>query len=408
LLSESLSSWQLETLKLADVTENRPLSTLGPYLFEKLGFVQDYGLDQRKLAQFFVEIERGYSDANPYHNRSHAASVMHAMYALLEHGGIGRISVAAFQDGEAPSNGSSRLEMMACLLAAAIHDYEHPGFTNDFLIKTSEDRALLYNDKSVNEHHHVAAAFAVMQHSDFNFLANLPVDDYRRLRSLIIDLVLGTDMVNHGSLVKSFSEELDASTASTGSLSRKGGVLLLQIAMKCADLGHLALDWTLHLKWVTLLEAEFFAQGDEEKHRGLPVSFLMDREKPGASKSQVGFFDFVVLPLFQALARAAPAASDALHTVTDNYQRWNALETTGVAGGNAGGELAPRSASPLKVSPSSEERSAAPSTDEEDDISTRATFAFGPEICTSVPKRSGRARLSCCYNVSVNSAELVA
>jgi hypothetical protein len=135
---------------------------------------------------------------------------------------------------------------------------------------------------------------------------------------------------------------------------------------------------------------------------------LMDREKPGASKSQVGFFDFVVLPLFQALARAAPAASDALHTVTDNYQRWNALETTGVAGGNAGGELAPRSASPLKVSPSSEERSAAPSTDEEDDISTRATFAFGPEICTSVPKRSGRARLSCCYTVSVNSAELVA
>jgi hypothetical protein len=50
LLSESLSSWQLDTLKLADVTENRPLSTLGPYLFEKLGFVQDYGIDHMYLA----------------------------------------------------------------------------------------------------------------------------------------------------------------------------------------------------------------------------------------------------------------------------------------------------------------------------------------------------------------------
>ena len=41
-------------------------------------------------------------------------------------------------------------------------------------------------------------------------------------------------------------------------------------------------------RWVSLLEEELFGQGDEEKARGLPVSPLFDREKPGVTKSQVG------------------------------------------------------------------------------------------------------------------------
>jgi hypothetical protein len=39
---------------------------------------------------------------------------------------------------------------------------------------------------------------------------------------------------------------------------------------------------------------EFFRQGDKEKELGLPISPLFDRAKQGVSKSQIGFFDFVV------------------------------------------------------------------------------------------------------------------
>jgi hypothetical protein len=376
MLSEALTAWHLDTVALANATNNKPLSTLGVHLFDRLGLARHYNLDLEKFANFFAEIERGYDDANPYHNRSHAASVMHVMFTLLEHGGIGRICAATLHEGDAPFDESGRFEMMAALLAAAMHDYDHRGLTNDFLVKTSDERALLYNDQAVNEHHHVAAAFAVMQRPECNFLVNFPADEYRRLRSLIIDLVLGTDMANHGSLVKSFSEELDASSSRPS--SKKGCVLLLQIAMKCADLGHLALDWALHLEWVGRLEAGFFAQGDKEKQLGLPVSFLMDRENPGASKSQVGFFDFVVLPLFQALARAAPAASDVLHSVTDNYQRWRDLESSGETNGDAAEKRALRSQSSLTVSFA-------------EDIAM-STIHYGQEICTAGRKRSGRAR----------------
>ena len=60
------------------------------------------------------------------------------------------------------------------------------------------------------------------------------------------------------------------------------------MALKCADLGHLASPQRVHRKWVHLLEEEMFRQGDLEKARGYPVSPLMDRDKGGITKSQPG------------------------------------------------------------------------------------------------------------------------
>ena len=61
----------------------------------------------------------------------------------------------------------------------------------------------------------------------------------------------------------------------------------VQVALKCADLGHLGSPREVHLKWVTLLEEEMFRQGDRERAAGYPVSPLMDRTKTGITKSQV-------------------------------------------------------------------------------------------------------------------------
>lgn len=45
------------------------------------------------------------------------------------------------------------LEVMAVIFAAAIHDLQHLGVTNDFLVKAGDDIALLYNDRAVLESH---------------------------------------------------------------------------------------------------------------------------------------------------------------------------------------------------------------------------------------------------------------
>jgi hypothetical protein len=61
----------------------------------------------------------------------------------------------------------------------------------------------------------------------------------------------------------------------------------------------LSLAWHFLCRWVHCLEEEFYRQGDCEKKASLPISPLFDRTKPGVTKSQIGFFDVVALPLYQ-------------------------------------------------------------------------------------------------------------
>jgi len=322
------------------------LSTLGVYLFDRLGLVNHFGLSRSKLLRFFLDIESGYSDSCCYHNRAHAASVLHQMHVLLTQGGLASTCVRACSGAQC-QEGNEQLVTMACLVAAAVHDFEHRGVDNGFLVRTLDKRALRYNDHQPNEQHHAAAAFAVLLRPECNFLSELQNADFCNLRSLVLDLVAATDMAKHCSLVETFKGMLDTaadSDAARGQSSCKvsnaghpsnkafkpttqeEAKLFLRVAIKCADLGHLALSWDHHLNWVERLETEFFAQGDEEKAQGLPVSKFMDREKPGASSEQVGFFDFLVLPLFRSLGQAAPLATPMVDAVEANYRCWVSIQ----------------------------------------------------------------------------------
>ena len=53
----------------------------------------------------------------------------------------------------------SDLEIFSLLFSAIIHDYNHSGTTNNFHVQSTSDLAVIYNDKSVLENHHVAAFF---------------------------------------------------------------------------------------------------------------------------------------------------------------------------------------------------------------------------------------------------------
>ncbi|CDR00517.1 unnamed protein product [Oncorhynchus mykiss] len=82
------------------------------------------------------------------------------------------------------------------IFAAAVHDYEHTGTTNNFHIQTRSGTAILYNDRAVLENHHVSAAYRLLQDDDeMNILLNLSKDDWSIIcvRAWVVEMVLATD-----------------------------------------------------------------------------------------------------------------------------------------------------------------------------------------------------------------------
>ncbi len=161
--------------------------------------------------------------------------MLQTLHVLLHHGGL----VPGYAD---------RHTVLACYLAAILHDMEHLGRTNDFLISTHDDLAVRargrptwlfsqeheheqtgipvcsaflhhdssggggrahangpptvaacvrpqvrYNDRSPMENHHLAAGFSLLKQQEFNFLKNVPKPAWDALRRTVIELVLATE-----------------------------------------------------------------------------------------------------------------------------------------------------------------------------------------------------------------------
>merc|ERR1712039_243181 len=77
---------------------------------------------------------------------------------------------------------------------------------------------------------------------------------------------------------------------------------LLQGFVHMWDVGNGFRPWDVYKHLVASLEAEFFAQGDQEKALGLPVTMLMDREKDRLVTGQEFFLCKLVLPCFNLYA----------------------------------------------------------------------------------------------------------
>ena len=54
----------------------------------------------------------------------------------------------------------------------------------------------------------------------------------------------------------------------------------------------------------------------------------MDRQKPGVTKSQPGFIDFVVRPLFETWVACFPESRVLLDRINANYEYWQVRPST--------------------------------------------------------------------------------
>eukprot|EP00727_Mastigamoeba_balamuthi_P013893 m51a1_g9126 putative high affinity cgmp-specific 3 -cyclic phosphodiesterase 9a-like (149) ;mRNA; f:2749-3195 len=100
---------------------------------------------------------------------------------------------------------------------------------------------------------------------------------------------------------------------------------LMQMLIKASDVNNIAKPAPVYAEWTSLVLQEFFMQGDREKEMGMPVSAFMDRTQPNVGKSQVGFIEFVGMPLFASLCNFIGSRSKAaLENLTQNLKKWKA------------------------------------------------------------------------------------
>lgn len=104
--------------------------------------------------------------------------------------------------------------------------------------------------------------------------------------------------------------------------------LALQLAVKCADLGHMASSWPIHQAWVDRLQQELYSQGDLELAHSLPTSPMCDRNGACLRDGQVGFIDGVVVPMMWSYLQVFPQSAPQLLQTLSNRQQWAALSAS--------------------------------------------------------------------------------
>ena len=158
-----------------------------------------------------------------------------------------------------------QVDVLSILLSAAIHDYDHPGLTNNFLVASNHPLAILYNDRSVLENHHVASAWKLMLSTPkFEFLQKLEPRLLKKIRLSTIELVLSTDMSKHFEIISQW-KTLTSSSNTIALEDNSTRISLMQMIIKFSDISNPAKDYSAHRRWSRLVIEEFYHQGDLER-----------------------------------------------------------------------------------------------------------------------------------------------
>ena len=99
-------------------------------------------------------------------------------------------------------------------------------------------------------------------------------------------------------------------------------IQVLQNMVHCADLSNPTKPLDLYNNWVERIMEEFFQQGDRERESGLDISPMCDRYNATIEKSQVGFIDYIVHPLWETWADLVHPDAQEILDALENNRDW--------------------------------------------------------------------------------------
>lgn len=282
----------------------------------------------------------GLYNAVPYHCGAHAVDVV--------------TTTQWFAKSEFMRNQMTSIDTLLVLVAAAIHDVGHGGRNNEFLKKNSP-LADMYYEESILENMHLAKAFEVMKKEQLVNWLGLLASKYKQegrrepgqdnlqkyVRAGLIEMVLATDNAKHDDHLRRL-ERLLVEVQAEGAAALRGDeapkhteidvldrkYFMFGTVLHAADISNPCKPQPIMLQWTERVLEEFWAQGDEEKGLGLPISPLCDRASGSKAvpKGQVGFITFVVLPYYQLIAKIVLEVEEALSQLNENVSFWKGKE----------------------------------------------------------------------------------
>lgn len=144
-----------------------------------------------------------------------------------------------------------RLDEATALIASAVHDIDHPGRSSAFLCNSDNSLAILYNDICVLESHHAATTFRLTLADDkINIFKNLDRDMYKLTRSIIIDMILATEMTRHfehlAKFVSVFGNDVENKDVPN---DEDNQMLIRRMLIKCADVSNPTRPMKFCVEW---------------------------------------------------------------------------------------------------------------------------------------------------------------
>jgi len=191
------------------ITHGKPLLAVAMQCIYSFELVAALGLDDMSLAAYISFIESGYNDV-PYHNSTHAADVVSRTCAILH-------SDKLFTDLTVRAD---NILLLSAILAAVVHDFKHPGLSNNFQVATNSEISMEFNEQHVLENMSLNRALTSLRTEEFNFMRSMSKADQKDIYSTVIKLVLATDMSRHFEIVAAFKSKVEPIVADVFSTSK--------------------------------------------------------------------------------------------------------------------------------------------------------------------------------------------
>jgi hypothetical protein len=277
-------------------------------IFDHYSLFSEFKIPNETFFRFLEGISRTYNTV-PYHNWRHAVDVTQFVSYEVSLSGLQTVL--------------TKLELLSLLVAAICHDANHDGFTNTYNVQAETPLGILFKNQSVMETHHCSTAIRVLSKEECHIFNILSALEQKEVWNMIIKLILITDMAKHFTFLKEVNERFDHGPLFNNNPSER--MMMMQLILKCADISNVSRPFELADKWCDVLCEEFFRQGDLEKTQGMEyTSPLNDRAHLDKPKSQIGFYRFVCLPLYETATRACPPLQANVDQVKANLDIWMA------------------------------------------------------------------------------------